>query len=320
MLALKVFGKFDLKDFEMGSRGISFTFYLDANDNIDSLAFILNSVETASTDIAKPRIGAEYDLSAKGAWSIQNASKQLLPIKDGRKIVQEYERVCGINSMLDSSRIQIILKRLVETDPAFVESFMKRAWQADIIYSSSDWFLKRTLPEELIKAGHATGTICQHALALIDTGEQFDANDGISMLLAVGRNSPESLPAGFTKRIVDVLVKGKRQKQDDLFLDVSDARVYRRALELLELIASAGRDGDHMLQGVTVMLESPQKDVVEDGMKALNMLIDRRQSYSMEFQVALRTIVMELNVEPESKQRLLSKFNASSSSGQQSSS
>lgn len=52
VLFLKANGKFDMTDFEMGSRGVGYTFHLDARDDLATLRRVLLQIEEFSTNIA----------------------------------------------------------------------------------------------------------------------------------------------------------------------------------------------------------------------------------------------------------------------------
>ena len=158
MVLLKVAGKFEIEEFDQSSRGVSYTFYLDGKDNFNSLASVLGTIELASSQIAQPTYGVP-DMSLKAAYKVDNAQKGLKPIEDFRLIVEEFEKDCGIASMMKSSLVVGTLYALVEKDPSYVEAILKKCWERDVSY-----FYTTELSRQMLKAGHAVDTIATYAL------------------------------------------------------------------------------------------------------------------------------------------------------------
>ena len=162
MISLKLAGKFDVREFEFNSMGVGFTFYLDEKDNFDSLESILRVVEVASTVIVS---GPSHSMDDTFIEKIDNSEKGLKPTKNLRLIVEQFEKDCGIISMMTNEKVIKALKLLVGEDPGFVEAILKKCWQNNI----SSNFINDKLPRLLLSAGHAENAVVTRALQFLNS-------------------------------------------------------------------------------------------------------------------------------------------------------
>ncbi|HEV8052052.1 MAG TPA: hypothetical protein VGP47_06130, partial [Parachlamydiaceae bacterium] len=277
---LKVAGKFDLKDFDLNSRGIGATFYLDGNDSFNTLMSILGTMERASTEIAQPRFGVP-DISMNAALKVENTKKGLKPIEDARMIVDEFERNCGIASLMKSNFVNKLLNYLVEKDPAYVESVLKKCWLTDEFHPFS--FIA-TLPKLLLKLNHSESVIATHALQLLNSEDLDDQNYGIELMLAVSEASTKDLPIAFDQ-IKKILLNPEFDSDYDSF---------EHGLKVLEAIMLRGQKLEQFAPNLFQLLTSENTAVSNNGLKALDIFTKHRNNYSNKFKEELAREIQQL--------------------------
>lgn len=282
LITLKVFGKFDIGEFDLKSRGLGFTFNLDDKDNLKSLKTILSTIETASTEIAKPTKLGIPDMSIERASKMDNAQKNLKPFQDLRLVVQEFEKDCGIENMRDSQFLQAVLKNLVKTDPAFVEGVLKKCWQCKS--KGPSLFFTSVLPELLLKAGHAESTIAAHALSMLGSKYSNTERDGLSLIHVIASENPKALPSGSTKLIFRFLANPEH-KEIILFT------TYEDAIHVCDALMKQGSEPEEMVQGLISLLTAKDQTICNNGLKVLDLLSKHRDNYSQKF---IEQVVTEL--------------------------
>ncbi|MBA3603971.1 MAG: hypothetical protein H0W50_10120 [Parachlamydiaceae bacterium] len=262
MVELKVFGKFDIRDFDINTKGVGYTFYLDRKDDFIILESILREVESASTTIAS--YGYHKMISEK----VGNVEKELKPIEDPRLIVEQFEKNCGVNVMMRSRIVEEALKSLVEKDPSFVEAFLKKCWQTGKL----DFFYNVQLPEQLLKGGHSENASTTYALQLLKSEYEDMQRIGLRLMLVVAKASTKELPITFDQ-ISKIL---QNPKFTGMFY-----KAFEHALGLLDAIMQRGGKLEHFVPNLRPLLIA-EKPFSDNGLKVLDLLAKYRDNYSNE--------------------------------------
>lgn len=200
MIFLKIHGKFDLSEFELGGRGCGFTFHIDDNDNLQTLRDLIATIESLSS--AMPGAGVQTPPLS----TINNDKKGLVPLMDDQRIVKEFEKVCGMASMMTNYDLQTHLKRAMHKDLSFAESFLKKAWKVEMMDTTVSYNIDNLYPKFLISKGHALGPISLRGMELIESGYSDNRHSGIQLLLSVAEKKPDALPAGCSWQAFRVLL------------------------------------------------------------------------------------------------------------------
>lgn len=290
MLLLKIQGKFDVTDIELTSEGVGYTFHLDDNDNLDVLRELLFKFEQFSTEA--PDLGSKAKIPDISVF--KNDKKGLVPWMDDRRIVQEFERGCGMESMLSNTFLLDHLKRAILEDPSFGEAFLKRAWLADLnedVQNHTD----STLPLILVKAGHAI----EHAIAPIAERARYLLNTekhsslGIRVLQAVAEQYPQAIPEGCN------WVRG-------ILRNLESGIDYKITKALLDHLTKRGPPESMFGQALISALLSPERERCEEGIAMLEQLLDYYPDYlTPALKDALHTAAADSRMDQGIRKRLI---------------
>lgn len=256
ILLLKVQGKFDITDLEMTSRGVGYTFHLDDNDNLETLREIIAKTEQFTCGRLEgavlPNISRE-----------DNDKKGLVPWTDDRRIVQEFERICGIDSMLKSKDLIYHLRRAASEDPSFEEALTARASRANVNRGDADSDLS-----QVVESGYAA----LRAVHLLNSGE---LREGIKLLRAIAQENPQALPEGSAWHAL----RGALDRR--LIVEIHEDKpifVNTYAEEILNQLDERGPPESIQDQLVSALV-SPDKAKREEGIKVLDLVLEKYPHY-----------------------------------------
>jgi hypothetical protein len=292
MVTLKIEGKFDVGEFDITSRGVSFNIYLDATDNLISLKSILAKIETASTEIAQPRFGIP-DMSREAASKVNNDQKGLKPIEDGHLMVEEFEKNCGIENLMSNFFARTILKYFVNTDPAFVEAILKKFWQTK---NGLDVIATVSLPKMLLKAGYGASTMATRAMQLLSSKYSDIQSYGINLMCAIAEADVNAIPLGVAQSVFKVL----SQEFSSQAVFLGECEEHKYALTVCDKLMAFGKDPEQILEGILLLLSEKKQFIHDNGLKVLELLTKHREHYSDEFRKraveAIQPLIPEIEV------------------------
>jgi hypothetical protein len=297
MITLKILGKFDLQDFELSDRGVGFTFHLDDKDDFKSVAKVLHTIESGSTSVASG--GGFGGMNLSEAQKVESSRKGLQSYRDGRQIIEEFEKDCGVASMISSPVIRQVVEKLVREDPAYVESVMKKAWRCTQDFSP---FFEQAVPGLLLDAGHAAGAISVRAVEMISSKYSGKMPDGINLLHMVSQKAPEALPDGCAKGLFKILLNMELRTQ----WFFGEETPFDQAFSVLERLMLRGKEAEQILEGMAALLTSEDEQMRADGWKVLDLLLKHQQHYPPDLKQKLSNQMQ--NVPPAVKEALDSKL------------
>ena len=142
-------------------------------------------MEYSSSNIASR--GSSYGIDWQAAIKVENSQKELKPFNNPRMILEEFEKDCGVASMVGSRVVNLLCADLIATDPAYVESIVKKGWMETEGYYS---FFSKELPKLLVEAGHAKATVIQRSLELLNSKYNDTKKNGMELLKMVAEKDP----------------------------------------------------------------------------------------------------------------------------------
>ena len=140
-----------------------------------------------------------YQMTNQLIQEVANLEKGLKPIVNPRLIVELFVKEIGVDSSMECDIAKDALKSLVERDPFFVESFLKKCWQKDKCFGIFSVDLLKRLLKELLKEGHSESTILSHALQLFNSKFSFYQSKGIELFIAIAEVSKREIPLTFDR-------------------------------------------------------------------------------------------------------------------------
>jgi hypothetical protein len=225
----------------------------------------LSSIEKISSALPDLRDSAEelYQTLVQNLLRIDNVKKNLEVITNNRKIIQEFEKSVGFESMLKCSYVQTILQDFITEDPSFVESLLKKCWHLNNIPQ----FLSIIL-SAFLNAGHA--------LELVDLQGMYNTRN-IELMHVISKKEANALPDGSSRQVFAILLDDKMQ----------GLSVFFQARDILTSFMQRGKDGDFILQGALTMLNSNERRIQDNGTRVRDLLLENRHHYPLDFQEKL---------------------------------
>jgi len=274
MLMLKVTGKLDVDALQVSTCGVEYTIHLDSNDDFAAVNTILLNVEESTSSITDYKSfdkGENRLVSLQAAQQVQNPRKQLKPVVVEEQIIQEFERVCTIASMLSCSLVQDCMRKLVTKNPAFVVSFMQKAWRSN----ETSQFFECDLPQALVREGHAVALVAARGMQLLATSHPLNWLKGLQLIDAVVRQDHSVLPAEFYKQIFAILLDKKFRTE--IFPKRQGKLIHENIFNVLATLMKSGEDPERIRKEALLMMQDQDPTIQADGAKILG-LAERAES------------------------------------------